>query len=505
SGDTAEVLAVGCYTPTITTLLSETTITLGDSLTDTVTFTGLTGYTPTEPITFQHKAPGETTWTTYDSQELTPAGSGIWTATSIAFTPNEVGTWYFRATYPGDDNYCPNASGDTAEVLAVGCYTPSITTLLSDDSIAYEESVTDTVTFLGLEGYTPTNTIIFQHKAPGESTWTTFDSQTLIADGPGIWTATSISFTPDEVGTWYFRAFYYGDENYSSNHSADESEPLTVSAQPAIHIDKTADKLIIYPGEDITYYFWVNNTGNVRLQLTSLEDDVLGDILTHPEVQLTGDNDNDGWIDTTEHWIYSLTQHWNQTTTMFTLSLPTIPVIINVVNGTVSYYDLALSGVPDGYDVTNGHYVSWCIQRDTIMPRNINHNVTLYSSYDPNLPDSVKDYEWHQINYILNHKNGYDKTAIQEAIWYLTDQKSTTNPNALALLQEASEFGTDFEPHVGQIIAVIAIGSPLIQRVIFEVTLPDYPITNNVRIEAVDPFGTPVSSNDSLTVMVKGE
>jgi hypothetical protein len=190
---------------------------------------------------------------------------------------------------------------------------------------------------------------------------------------------------------------------------------------------------------------------------------------------------------------------------MFTLSLPTIPVIINVVNGSVSYYDLTLSDVPDGYDVTNGQYISWCIQRDTIMPRNVNHNVLLYSSYDPNLPDSVKNYEWPQINYILNHKIGYDKTAIQEAIWFLTDQKSTTNPNALALLQEASEFGTDFEPHVGQIIAVIAIGSPQIQRVIFEVELPEYPVTNNVSVEAVDPLGTSVSSSDSFTVMVQGQ
>jgi hypothetical protein len=203
--------------------------------------------------------------------------------------------------------------------------------------------------------------------------------------------------------------------------------------------------------------------------------------------------------------MYSITQHWSQTTTMFTLSLPTIPVIINVVDGTISYYDLTLSGVPDGYDVTNGQYTAWCIQMGIYMPRNINHEVTLYSSYDPDLPDSVKDYEWHQINYILNHKNGYDKTAIQEAIWYLTDQKSTTNPDAVALLAEANQFGTDFEPHVGQIIAIIAIGSPQIQRVIFEVELPDYPVTNNVSVEAVDPLGTSVSSSDSFTVMAQGQ
>jgi hypothetical protein len=278
-----------------------------------------------------------------------------------------------------------------------------------------------------------------------------------------------------------------------------------VSAQPGIHIEKGADRFIIYPGEDITYYFWVNNTGDVRLQLTSLIDDVLGDILTHPDVVFTGDSDTDGWLDTTETWMYSITQHWSQTTTMFTFSLPTIPVIINVVDGTISYYDLTLSGVPDGYDVTNGQYTAWCIQMGIYMPRNINHEVTLYSSYDPDLPDSVKDYEWHQINYILNNKNGYDKTAIQEAIWYLTDQKSTTNPDALALLAEANQFGTDFEPHVGQIIAIIAIGSPQIQRVIFEVELPEYPVTNNVSVEAVDPLSTSVSSSDSFTVMVQGQ
>jgi uncharacterized repeat protein (TIGR01451 family) len=500
--DTSE-LTIDCYTPCIMTLLSATSITLGDSVTDTVTFIGLPNQTPQNKVKFEYQAPGEA-WGLLSEEDLITESPGIWTATSDSFTPDETGTWYFRATYTADDTYCANESGANDEPLSVGCYTPQITTLLSDSSIVLGDSITDNVTFTGLPAYTPVNIIIFQHMAPGESTWTTFSISVLVASTPGVWTATSDSFTPNELGTWHFRAIYAADSNYCDAASADNAELLEVSILPGIHIDKTANKCIIFPGEDITYYFLVNNTGDVRLNITSLTDDVLGDILNNPDTLLTGDSNNDSWLNPDEHWIYSLTQHWNWTITLFTIKLPTIPVILNVVNGTVSYYDLTLSGVPAGnYDVTNGHYLCWCIDRHVVMPRGVNHSVTLYSSYNLNLPAIVQSENWSKINYILNHKNGYDKTAIQDAIWYFMNHLPTTNPSALALIQNANTNGTTFKPYVGQIIAVIAVGSLQIQNTIFEVRLPDYPITNTVRVDAIDLFGTPVSGSDSLTVWVR--
>jgi len=117
-----------CLEPVITTLLSETTITLGDSITDTATFYGLDGYTPQNNIVFEHKGPSATSWTTLSSNALTLVSAGVWEATSDSFEPDELGTWYFRATYAADDYYCANASEDDAEPLIVeggGCsFTP---------------------------------------------------------------------------------------------------------------------------------------------------------------------------------------------------------------------------------------------------------------------------------------------------------------------------------------------------------------------------------------------
>jgi hypothetical protein len=294
-----------------------------------------------------------------------------------------------------------------------------------------------------------------------------------------------------------------GTDPKGNNITDDDNFTVNIDAKPGINIEKSSDKSIIHPGEDITYYYWINNTGGIQLQINSLVDDILGDIINDPNSQLIGDINNDGWLDTNESWCYSITQQWNITKTMFTINLPTDPVMLNVVNGTVSYYDLTLSGVPDGYDVTNGPYICWCIQRDITMPRGVNHTVSLCSSYYPNLPDFVKSDNWPKVNYLLNNKNGYGKIAIQDAIWYFINNKSTTNPDALALINDANDNGKDFEPYVGQILAVIAIGSPQIQRTIFEVELPDYPITNNIQIDAADPFGTQLTDNDSLTLWVR--
>ena len=73
----------------------------------------------------------------------------------------------------------------------------------------------------------PTGNVNFQVLAPGGS-WTTYDTQTL-ASG----TATSASYKPTDVGTWYFRAIYAGDSNYMGSQSGDGDESLAISATTA--------------------------------------------------------------------------------------------------------------------------------------------------------------------------------------------------------------------------------------------------------------------------------
>ena len=60
------------------------------------------------------------------------------------------------------------------------------------------------------------------------------------------------------------------------------------------------------------------------------------------------------------------------TTIVVGIDLPSDPVTLNAVDGTTTYFDITLSGVPAGNDVTNGLYPGWCADFGIDMPRNTN-------------------------------------------------------------------------------------------------------------------------------------
>ena len=101
-------------------------------------------------------------------------------------------------------------------------------------------------------------------------------------------------------------------------------------------------------------------------------------------------------------------------------NLPSTVVQLTVVDDTTSYFDSTLSSIPAGFDVTNGEYPGWCIDRSTTMTRDTAHDVVLYSSLDPPAEVGIDLATFNKINYILNHKQG-DMMDIQDAIWYFTD------------------------------------------------------------------------------------
>ena len=94
------------------------------------------------------------------------------------------------------------------------------------------------------------------------------------------------------------------------------------------------------------------------------------------------------------------------------INLPENPVTLIAEDGTQSYFDIYLSGISAGYDITNGMYLGWCVDRGTSMPRGDSHEVMLYCSYDPEMPLSFQDDDWDKVNHILNNKQG-DKDDIQ--------------------------------------------------------------------------------------------
>jgi len=136
------------------------------------------------------------------------------------------------------------------------------------------------------------------------------------------------------------------------------------------------------------------------------------------------------------------------------INLPDVPVTLNAVDGTTSYFVITLSGVPAGHDVTNGVYTGWCADFGIHMPRNQNLIVTLYDSYGP-LPARAQDDDWDKVNWILNHDYGYSVMDIQQAFWYLINEKDISGyPQAQALVASAPD-GFTYEP--GDIIAIVAV------------------------------------------------
>ncbi len=230
NGDEPLVVESGLGEVSVTTLLSQTIITLGDSITDDVTVASMGEPTPvpTGTVEFQVQI-GAGEWNAFDTQTLSASGDdGV--ATSIAYEPLTVGSYHFRAIYSGDSEYLGSQSGDMDEPLTVQPQqsTDMIWTLLSQNSIILGESVTDNVTVPGMDGFpVPTGTVEFQVQI-GAGVWTTFDTQTLSASGDdGV--ATSIAYMPMMVDAYHFRAVYLGDSEYFGSQSGDMDEPLIVN------------------------------------------------------------------------------------------------------------------------------------------------------------------------------------------------------------------------------------------------------------------------------------
>lgn len=159
------------------------------------------------------------------------------------------------------------------------------------------------------------------------------------------------------------------------------------------------------------------------------------------------------------------------------LNLPATPVNMVAVDGSNSYFDITLSGVPVGFDVTNRVYLGWCIDIGVTHPRGSTFAVMLYSSCDPPTSPSLDGYEWDKINYILNNKGAATPTEIQEAIWdyiNLDGPYATTNAGAIALIAAAEAGGDGFVPGPGDVVAVILIPEDIAaQATIIELRIPE--------------------------------
>jgi len=147
------------------------------------------------------------------------------------------------------------------------------------------------------------------------------------------------------------------------------------------------------------------------------------------------------------------------------LNLPPGPVSVvhgpwlgAILGGTI---DITLSGVPVGYDVSDGTYVGWCSEDNFQPDAGPGLSTVLYDSTDTPaaLPPTYQGVPWNKVNYLLNHKLG-TLQEIQAALWIImnTDASSPTfptTPTVTAMVTDADTFGGAFVPSYGQVVAVI--------------------------------------------------
>ncbi len=258
----------------VVTLLSSNWISLGQSVTDLATVFSLNGALPMPTGTVDFFVSLDNgTFVLFDA--AVPLVNG--TAVSTSYLPIEEGHYEFQAVYNGDSNFNASTSINGSEPLRVSPGAPgSVITALSDQAIALGVTVYDTATVYGfIGGFTPpTGYVLFQYLAPGSIVWVTYDNETLVPVDHNS-TATSIGFVPNVTGTWYFRAVYSGDADYTAAMSVNDSEPLAVFKAPTFTLT-LLDMTTITLGDSVTDYASVfalsgllpTPTGSVEFQVS---------------------------------------------------------------------------------------------------------------------------------------------------------------------------------------------------------------------------------------------
>jgi len=154
-----------------------------------------------------------------------------------------------------------------------------------------------------------------------------------------------------------------------------------------------------------------------------------------------------------------------------TINLPPGQVTLHVeYPSSECYYYVVLSDVPEGYHVSNGMFLGWCVDEYHYISNYKIYSATLYSSYDPDKPNP--DDDWDKVNYIVNHKQG-SWSDVQAAIWYFVDGGHwPSDLDAQAMVNDANDYGEGFVPVPGERVAIIAWIDSNTQVPIIEVIVP---------------------------------
>ena len=149
---------------------------------------------------------------------------------SGSFSPQNAGDYFWRAFYSGDANNTAVSTpcGDTGETSTMSPVTPTIITTATNADVG--GSISDTAHISGLSNPID-GTITFSLFSDDECTNEVFSSGSTpaVVDHNGDYV--SDSFSPQNAGDYFWRAFYSGDANNTavSTPCGDTGETSTIS------------------------------------------------------------------------------------------------------------------------------------------------------------------------------------------------------------------------------------------------------------------------------------
>ncbi|HEX2180460.1 MAG TPA: hypothetical protein VHL54_13260 [Actinomycetota bacterium] len=284
--DPAETFTFDGQGPAATTIVTAASpsVPVGGQIFDTATISG--GNNPAGTIAFNLYGPDDAdcSGTVAFTSSVPVSGNGAYQSGS--FSPTQPGVYRWTAAYSGDANNQPassacNAANESVTVtpVVVGA---NLTTQVAPATASVGQPIVDTATLSG--GADPTGTITFNAYGPDDAgcTGTPVYTASVPVNGNGAYAATP-PFVPAAPGTYRFIASYSGDAGNApiAGECNAAGETATVLPLPTITVDKTASPASLpAPGGEFTFSVVLTNTSAVPLVITSLSDDVYGDLAT---------------------------------------------------------------------------------------------------------------------------------------------------------------------------------------------------------------------------------
>jgi hypothetical protein len=208
-------------------------VTVGATIKDTATLSGLVAPTGTGTVTFKLYSDPKCESEVFSSTTGGISANG--TVSSAEYTTTEARTYYWIATYSGDANNkaVADSCGDEPSVIAK--VTPSIVTTQQPASGTVGATFKDAATIGGLFGAKP----------GGSVSWKLYSNSkcegVIASDGPVAVSANGAYSTPSGAapkvpGTYYWVATYSGDTNNQGVSSTCAAEPVVVNAVPVVPV-----------------------------------------------------------------------------------------------------------------------------------------------------------------------------------------------------------------------------------------------------------------------------